>query len=230
MPNRKPQIKLAIVDDHKLFRKGLVSLINIIETENYHILFEAENGKDFIQQMNKKILPDIIVMDIDMPDMDGFETVAWLQDHYPEIPVLVVSMIEKEEAIVRMLKLGVKGYLSKDIEPEDINAALVAIADKGYYYTDFITGKLIHSIRKENENNRQESGAISNKVWRQLTEREREFVKLACSELTYNEIAGKMCLSPKTIDGYRESVFEKFNTKNRIGMVLYAIKNDLVKI
>ena len=100
MPTRSQQIKLAIVDDHKLFRKGLITLIGMAYKNNYLILFEAGSGKEMMSKLDKKALPDIILMDIDMPDMDGFETVAWLQQHYPQIAVLVVSMIEKEEAIV----------------------------------------------------------------------------------------------------------------------------------
>jgi two-component system invasion response regulator UvrY len=231
MPTKKTQIKLAVVDDHRLFRKGLISLINLVDEENYLVLYEAEHGKDLINKIDKKALPDIVIMDIDMREMDGFETVAWLQEHYPEIRILVVSMIEKEEAIVRMLRLGVKGYLSKDIEPEDIHAALKAIVNKGYYYTDFITGKLIHSIQNEHKRDIEgTNSSASDDIWHKLTQREREFIKLACSELTYQEIAAKMFLSPKTVDNYRESLFEKFKVKNRVGLVLYALRNDLVKL
>src|SRR6266536_5097208 len=102
MSFKRTQIKLAIVDDHNLFRKGLITLINLADKNNYIVVFEAENGKDLMTKLDKKVLPDIILMDIDMPDMDGFETVLWLQEHYPSISILVVSMIEKEEAIVRM--------------------------------------------------------------------------------------------------------------------------------
>ena len=229
MPSRKPPIKLAIVDDHKLMRKGLISLINVYENE-YAILFEAGNGREMMANLDKKVLPDIVIMDIDMPDMDGFLTVAWLREHYPQIGILIVSMIQKEEAIVRMLKMGVKGYLSKDIEPEDIQAALKAIFQKGFYYTDFITGKLIHSLQNEDNKAGEGEYTFNHAAWSQLSEREREFIKLSCSELTYPEIAKQMNLSPKTIDGYRENIFEKFNIKNRVGMVLFAIRNGLVKI
>jgi two-component system, NarL family, invasion response regulator UvrY len=231
MPYVQPRIKLAIVDDHKLFRKGLIELINLKDKDRYLILFEAENGNDLIARLDKKALPDIVLLDINMPAMSGFETVAWLQDHYPHIHILVVSMIEKEEAIIRMLKLGVKGYLSKDIEPNDLHEALRAIMAKGYYYTDFITGKLIHSLRNGTPEATEDGQPILNlEIYKQLNERHREFIKRACSELTYTEIAGQMNLSVKTIDGYRDEVFEKFGIKNRVGLVLFALKNGLASL
>jgi two-component system invasion response regulator UvrY len=216
-------LKLAIVDDHRLFRKGLISLIDVATDNTTIVLFEADNGEDLQQKIAPENQPDILLMDINMPGMDGFASVEWLNRHYPLVKVLVVSMIEKEESIVRMLKLGVKGYLGKDVEPKELREALFAIADKGFYYTDFITGKLIHSI----QNNTKEQ---SSDVTKLLNERELEFLRFACSELTYNEIAARMFLSPKTIDGYRGSLFEKLNIKTRVGLALFAVKHGLVSL
>lgn len=214
-------IKLALVDDHKLFRKGLISLIEVLGT-NFQILFEADSGIDLQNKINKQNLPQIILMDVNMPGLDGFAAVQWLKTNYPEVKVLVISMIEKEETIVKMLKLGVKGYLCKDVEPDELHNALLAVANKGYYYTDFITGKLVHSLIHEDQAS--SNGTAS------LNDREREFLKLACTEMTYVEIADKMSLSPKTIDGYRNALFEKLNIKSRVGLVMYAIKNRLVEV
>jgi DNA-binding NarL/FixJ family response regulator len=170
-------------------------------------------------------MPDIVLMDINMPHMDGFETVQWLQVHFPEVKVLVVSMVEKEESILRMLKMGVRGYLSKDVEPTELGAALNAIMNKGFFYTDFITGKLVLAIQNEH------TGEITNEAALNiLTLREKEFLKLACSELTYGDIASQMFLSPKTIDGYRNTLFEKLKVKSRVGMALYAVKYGLVQL
>ncbi len=230
MHHRAPQVKLAIVDDHKLFRKGLEKLIDLDENPQYLILFEAEDGADMIRKIDKKALPDIVIMDIEMPGMDGYETVAWLQDHYPSVQVLVVSMVEKEDAILRMIRLGVKGYLSKDIEPADLHAALKSLAKGNYHYTDFLTGKLIHSVMNADKNGHSAtvSPAISIST---LTPREREFVKYACTtELNYQQIADKMFVAHKTVDGYRESVFDKLKVKSRMGLMLFALKNDLVTI
>lgn len=220
----KEVIRLALVDDHRLFRKGLISLIEMV-CVNCEILFEADNGYDLQQKLSRGNEPDIILMDVNMPQMDGFETAKWLSEQHPLIKILVVSMIEKEESIVRMLKLGVKGYLSKDVEPNELGQALSAIMNKGFYYTDFITGKLVHSLQSENDGYTKSPAAIQS-----MNDREKDFLRLACSELTYNEIAAQMFLSPKTIDGYRNSLFEKLQVKSRVGMALYAVKHGLVQL
>lgn len=220
---RPEAVKLALVDDHTLFRKGLVSLIEMVDP-NYDILFEADNGIDLQHKINPENPPDIILMDITMPGMDGFASVQWLGVHFPLVKILVVSMIEKEETIVRMLKLGVKGYLCKDVEPKELGEALRAVHNKGYYYTDFITGKLVHSLQH---------GAAPESAGNNLhllNDREKTFMQFACSELTYNEIAAKMFLSPKTIDGYRDALFEKLQVKSRVGLALYAVKHGLVTL
>lgn len=222
----KKQLKIAIVDDHNLFRKGLIKLINLGDVQNnYTILFEAENGSDLKEKLSKKCLPDIILMDIDMPDMDGFEAVEWLRKYHPDISILVVSMFESEECILRMMRMGVKGYLSKDIEVEDMHMALEAIVNRGVYYTDLVSGVMAQSIQNS-------FGATNVRLAKtnDLSENEREFLKLACSELTYQQIADRMHLSPKTVDGYRESLFRKFNVKSRVSLAMYAVKNGLVKL
>jgi DNA-binding NarL/FixJ family response regulator len=222
MPSATP-VTLALVDDHKLFRKGLISLIEMV-SDRYTILFEADNGFDLQHKLDKNNLPSIVLMDVNMPGMDGFTTVQWLQEHFPSIKILVVSMIEKEETIVRMLKLGVKGYLCKDVEPAELGEALKAIASKGFYYTDFITGKLVHSLQNGQVDDQR---LVPDDL---MNDREKEFLKLACSELTYQQIADKMFLSPKTIDGYRNALFEKLNVKSRVGLAIYAIKYGFVAL
>ena len=218
----KQIMRLALVDDHTLFRKGLINLIELV-CSDCEILFEADNGVDLQQKITKANEPDILLLDVNMPKMDGFATVQWLTENFPLVKILVVSMVEKEESIVRMLKLGVKGYLSKDVEPQVLGEALNAIMNKGFYYTDFITGKLVHALNSNNNPDKVKTDAM-----RLMNEREKDFLQLACSELTYNEIAGKMFVSPKTVDGYRNALFEKFNVKSRVGLVLFAIKKELV--
>ncbi len=218
------KVKLAIVDDHKLFRDGLAELISGF-TE-YKVIIEADNGLDFIRQLETKGVPDIIMLDINMKEMDGFETAAWLKEHHPQTKILVLSMYENENAIIRMLKFGVKGYVLKDIRKKELQQALSSLVAKGYYYTEMVTGKLIHIINTLDE---QEPGQ-SRKDVVSLTPKEIEFLKLVCSEFTYKEIAEKMCLSIHTIDGYRDALFEKLDIKSRIGLVLYAIKNKIVMV
>jgi DNA-binding NarL/FixJ family response regulator len=217
-------VKLGLVDDHTLFRKGLISLIEIVDSR-YSILFEADNGLQLQQKIDKNNQPDIVIMDVNMPGVDGFSAVQWLRDHYPLVKVLVVSMIVKEETIVKMLRLGVKGYLCKDVEPKDLGEALHSILNRGYYYTDFITGKLVHALQHDTTTEYDTASALN-----LLNDREKEFLVLVCSDYTYNEIAARMFLSPKTIDGYRNALFEKLKVKSRVGLALYAVKHGLVQL
>lgn len=211
---------IAIVDDHNLFRKGMMSLIETFGND-YKVLFEAKSGADFIQKAQEIGLPSILLLDINMPEMDGFEVVEWVNNQHTDISILIVSMVEKEETILRMLKAGVKGYLTKNVDPIELKSALQAITSGNYHYTDFITGKLIHTIQ---------SGGLKHNVMTDLSDREMLFLKLVCSELTYQQIADKMFLSHKTIDGYRNALFEKLKVKSRTGLALFAVKNGLVTI
>ncbi|WP_118973833.1 response regulator transcription factor [Taibaiella koreensis] len=214
-------LHIGLVDDHTLFRKGIISLIEMACTQPVQILFEAANGLELQALIGSATAPDIIIMDINMPDMNGFDSVLWLKETYPAVPVLVLTMMDKEEYIIRMLKMGIKGYLSKDVEPKELGEAIHAVSNNGYYYTDFITGKLISTLQQYDEHGRSLSP---------LNERETEFLRLACSEYTYYEIAALMHLSPKTVDGYRKALFEKLSVKNRVGLALYAVKHDIVKL
>lgn len=226
MLSSKKVIDIAIVDDHNLFRKGLIKLINIGDKEGkYRILFEAISGKELIQKL-KNPIPDIIIMDIDMPDMDGHESVAFLKKYHPDINILVVSMFESKEHVVRMLRQGVNGYLSKDIEVEDMHMALESIVTRGSYYSDFIAGVMADAIK----NNDLDGSAEASDGWTDLNEKERQFIKLACTDLTYVQIADEMFMSPKTIDGYREHLFKRFDVKNRVGLAMYAVRKGLVKV
>jgi two-component system invasion response regulator UvrY len=213
---------VVLVDDHVLLRNGLANLIESFG--NYRVLFEADNGKDFIEKLNPGILPDVVLMDINMQEMDGYETSLWLNDNHPHIKVLALSMYDNENAIIRMFKAGAKGYILKDCEPAELKAALDAVVTKGFYYSEMVTGKLIHTINTLDEKDHY----IKN--INKLHDREIMFLKLACTELTYKEIADKMFLSPRTIDGYRDDLFQKLNVKTRVGLVMYAIKNGVITL
>ena len=215
------KIKVALADDHILLRNGLAGLINSFD--DYTVIFEADNGADFQKKIQKGNEPELVLMDINMPGMDGFATAEWLRQNYPLTKVLALSMYDNENSIIRMFKAGAKGYILKDSEPAELKTALDSIMQKGYYYSELVTGKLIHSINISNQNG---NGNKTN----QLNDRETEFLKLAATELTYKEIAEKMNLSPRTIDGYRDALFEKLELKSRVGLVLYAIKNGIVVV
>ena len=217
-----PVANVVLIDDHILLRKGLCELIRGFL--DYEVLFEANNGKDFIEKLNPDMLPAVVLMDINMPKMDGYETAQWIKTNHPEIKVLALSMYDNEIAIIRMFKAGAKGYILKDCDPSDLKGALHAVLTKGFYYSEMVTGSLIYSINKLGEDDNQTKETAN------LSEREISFLKLVCTELTYKEIAEKMFLSPRTIDGYRDILFQRLNIKTRVGLVLYAIKNGIVSL
>ncbi|TWJ03543.1 LuxR family two component transcriptional regulator [Mucilaginibacter frigoritolerans] len=208
-------IKITLVDDHRLFRSGIASLINNLN--GYSVLFEAANGEELTQKITPRNKPDIVLLDINMPVMDGTHTARWLHDVYPEIHIIVLSMHEDPEKVLTMLKLGVKGYLLKDAEPHEFEQALRKVAKGEVYYPEFVTRLLLSSFS-------QSASEVK------LNTRELEFLKLASTELTYKEIADQMNISVRTVDGYRDALFEKLHVKSRVGLVLYAIKNKMIDL
>lgn len=213
---------IVIVDDHTMFRKGLIALINLFP--NYKVLFDASNGKDFINQLKPKSIPDILLLDIAMPEMDGYLTANWVKANYPEIKILALSTMDAETAIIKMIKNGAKGYVLKDAEPQELKQALDDVLNKGFYYNDLVSRKIIQSVNllvdEKTELN----------TFAKLSDRELNFLQLACSEKKYTEIAKEMFVSERTVDGYREALFKKLNVTSRVGLVIYAIKNEIVKL
>lgn len=215
------KIKVALADDHVLLRNGLAGLVTKL---GYTVLFECNNGKDLVSKLNKDDLPDIILMDINMPEMDGYDATLWMKNNYPLTHVLALSMYDDESAIIRMLRNGAKGYIMKDADPMELKKAIDDVITKGVHYSELVTGRLLHSIYQVDE------PTNGTKQMLNLNEREIEFLKLASTEMTYKEIADNMHLSPRTIDGYRDALFEKLNIRNRVGLVLFAIKHSIVQV
>jgi two-component system, NarL family, invasion response regulator UvrY len=212
--------KIVIADDHALVAQALAGLIQ--RMEDYEVMYEVENGLELTEKFKENLIPDIVLLDINMPEMDGYETALWLKNNYPEVRVLALSMYDKEEAIVGMLRNGAKGYLLKGCRSSELKLALDSIMEKGFYYTEYITDKLLKSLNPEQvKNPLLELG---------LNDRETEFIRLACTELTYTEIADKMCCSPRTVDGYREQSFQKLNVKTRVGIAMEAMKLGIVSL
>jgi two-component system, NarL family, invasion response regulator UvrY len=216
---KKAKIQVAIVDDHALMSKALVKFISSFD--EYTVVFEAENGRAMTGFMQKHVIPDIVLLDINMPVMDGYETAAWLRKHHPHVKVLSLSMNSDETSIIRMLRLGAKGYITKNAEPDELKLALDSVYQKNFYLSDYISGKVISGLNRD-------LGRIEEPIV--LSEKEREFLQLLCSELTYRDIATQMSVSNRTIEDYRHSIFEKMHVKTRVGVVLYAIKHEMVAI
>ncbi|MBO9657247.1 MAG: response regulator transcription factor [Chitinophagaceae bacterium] len=219
MAKTKQKIQVAIADDHSLLRNALAKLIGTFE--GYTVIFEADNGKDLRTKIMHNVVPDIVLLDINMPEMDGFETTQWLHKTYPHIKILALSMLSDEKTIIKMFRLGAKGYLLKNTDPAELKQALDSIVDKSVYLSEYVSGKLVMGLHQEAEPTEKEVV---------LQEKEREFLRWVCSELSYKEIAEKMFLSPRTIDDYRQSLFNKLKVHSRVGLVMYAIKNGVVEI
>jgi len=208
-------IKIAIVDDHSLFRSGLASLLS--EFEQLHIAFEAVNGSDLQGKIAKHSDTQVVLMDINMPVIDGVAATKWIKEHYPNTYVLALSMFEDEKSIITMIKAGASGYLLKESKSTEVLSAIRTIIEKGFYINELVSGRLFVSIKNEDQKHL-------------LTEKELTFLQHCSTELTYKEIAGLMNVSPRTVDNYRESLFAKLNLKSRTGLVVYGIKNNLIKI
>ncbi len=208
---------VVIVEDYILLSQAISELVNSFE--NFEVAYICRNGKELITKIRSyPTLPDIVLMDVNMPIMNGIEATQYLTEHYPSINVIALSVVEDDQTIIKMLKAGAKGYLLKDVEKDTLEFALNEVIKNGYYHTKNVSNILINSLNKN------DADAI------ELKEREIEFIKLVCTELTYKEIADKMFLSPKTIDGYRDTLFDKLQVKNRIGLVVYAIKHKIFKL
>jgi DNA-binding NarL/FixJ family response regulator len=213
------KVNIAIVDDHTLFRQGLAHLLT--ESDEINILFDADNGADMIKKLNADSLPDVILMDITMPIMDGYETTRWLKENYPQINVLALSMFEEDKRIIGMLKSGAGGYMLKQSKAADLVSAIQGIAAQSFYINELVSGKLLRNIQNNQPVKNTPIGLSTNEL---------KFLELCCSDFTYKQIADMMHLSPHTIDNYREALFQKFEVKSRTGLVISALKNELIKI
>lgn len=211
-------IQVGIVDDHQLFVKSLGLMLATFN--NYEVFIEAYNGKDLIEKLQQKnSLPDIMLIDVNMPHMNGFETAKWLHEHHPSIKLVALSMNDNDLIIIDMIKAGCCAYLLKDTHPNELEKALNEIVTKGYYNGDV-----------SNINFRRLLLAEEKKLALNLTDKEKEFLQLACSDMTYKQIAHLMNVSERTVDGFRESLFSKLNVQSRVGLCLEAVRRELVKL
>jgi DNA-binding NarL/FixJ family response regulator len=205
---------IAIIDDHILIAKAITGIIE--NFKQFNVLYECENGKVLIEKLKvKKNIPDIVLLDISMPIMDGFATAEWLRDNHPQILVMALSMQDDEQSLIKMVKAGAKGYLLKNVHPTELEKGLDALVKNGTYFPEWAASKVFMSLSKPSINNDNFS----------ITEREKEFLQYSITEMSYKEIAEKMFCSPRTVESYRDSLFEKLDLKSRVGLAVFAMKN-----
>lgn len=211
----EPAILIAIADDHAVVRDSISNMVSGFG--KFRVIIKAGNGKELIEQLKKaNPFPEICILDIQMPEMNGYETMEYIRKHWPDLKVLALSMLEDEFAIIRMLKLGASGYLSKASDMEELQKALVYIHEKGYYSSEFIASNYFRSIKNDKP-------PTTN-----ITDRQMEFLKYCCTELSMKEIADKMSISTSTALSYRNALCDKLNLTTRQGLAIYAIKSGIV--
>lgn len=208
---------IVIVDDHILIAKALRSII--CNFNQFEVLYECQNGKELQEKLNTETnIPTVVLLDISMPIMDGFETAKWLKENHPEVLIMTLSMQDDEQSLIKMIKNGAKGYLLKNAHPTELENALNLLVKNGYYYPDWAANRLFANIN---------NNAVVEETELNFSDREREFLKYTVTELTYKEIAAKMCCSPRTVEGYRDNLCEKLDLKSRVGLAVFAIKNGI---
>lgn len=213
-------IKVALVDDHQLFRKGLTAILNA--NPKLVIVLEADNGHSLLEQLDDAPKPDVFVLDLEMPVMDGMQTLTALRKRDPEAKVVLLTMHTDERFVVHFMESGANSYLLKSTSPQEVEEAIVKVHEAGFYFNDSVSQAMLKGLQKKNQDTPSLPGGES------LAEREIEVLKLICMELTTPEIGEKMFLSPRTIEGYRKKLLEKTGAKNTAGLVLFAVRAGLV--
>ncbi|MBL7749686.1 MAG: response regulator transcription factor [Chitinophagaceae bacterium] len=216
---QQPIIKISLSDDHVLLRNALASLIDSFG--DCQVIHQSGTGKELTEHILAGEVPDVAILDLNMPEMDGFETATWLHQHAPAVQVLMLTMYDSELSLIRLLQAGVKGFLKKDVHPSELKFAIQSVVQSGFYYSVHTTGKLVNLFR----NNTDGSNGLQKTM---LTDSEMEFLKLACTDLTYKEIAQKMHLNPRSVDNLRDLLFVKLNVKSRVGLAMVALRHGVV--
>lgn len=213
-------IKVAIADDHKIFRKGVI--LSLKPYHNIHFVLEAENGEELIQGV-EGAKPDIILMDLKMPVKDGIETTKYLNKHFPEIRILILTMYEDERFVGHLMDSGANGYLLKSTDPEEIKQGIMDVMRTGFYLNNFVNRVLI----KKNYSKQKFNPNLNSEVV--ISDREKEVLSLVCLEYTAQEIAQKMDISARTVEAIKDRLMERFGVKNSVGLVFFAMKNSLIE-
>lgn len=211
-------IKIAIADDYKIYRDGLKLCFNA--DPNLQVIFEADNGEDLIEAL-KTQQPDIIIMDLNMPLLDGMEATKQIRKKYEQIKILVITMYDNDKFIINLMEIGAHGYLLKNAEPKEIIKAIYSVCENGYYFNDLVNKALLKKLVMKNNL----KPSFNHNI--ELTEREQEVLKMICEEKTAAEIGKEIFLSPRSVEGIRTRLIEKVGVRNTAGLVMFAVKNGL---
>ncbi len=211
-------ISYIIADDHEIFRNGILNILN--KDHKLKCLGEAENGNELL---NLLIIskPDIILLDLKMPEMDGLAAIGHIQQLYPTIKILVLTMYDEEEVILHLLDKGVNGYLVKTTKPSEIIRAIYRVYEEDYYLSDLVSRLMLKSRKQQSEL------PLKHKKNIELKDKEKEILRLICLELTTAEIGKKVYLSPRTVEGIRRNLLEKIGVRSSTGLIIYAVKNGI---
>ena len=215
-----PAIKYAIADDHKIFRQGLRFALS--DESAIECIGEADNGISLLQLLEKE-QPDVVLLDLKMPEMDGMQTTQEIRKLYPDMKIIMLTMFDDEHFIIHLMENGANGYLIKNAEPDEIKTAIRSAYETGYYFNDLVSNTMLKSLVKK------EKASPRFKPEIKLNEREPEVLKLICQEHTAAEIGEKVFLSARTVEGIRANLLEKIGVRNTAGLVLYAVKNGIVE-
>lgn len=221
--NITPKIKLAIADDQVLFLKGLRALLTSFE--EIDLIIEATNGAELLEAIDHE-RPDVILLDLRMPVMDGLEATEKIRATYPDIKIILLTTYDEEYLINNLMKVGANGYLVKNEELEVLLEAIHTVMAKGYYFNDYVSKALLSNVKKKNKEIR---------PWRiaenlQLTKREMEVLHLICRAFTSAEIAEELFISIRTVENHRKSLLSKTGMRNTAGLIIYAIRDKLIEI
>ncbi|WPV00542.1 response regulator transcription factor [Mucilaginibacter sp. cycad4] len=212
-------IKIAIADDYTIYRDGLK--IGLTQDENLEVILEAADGEDLIKGIETN-MPDVIIMDLKMPVMDGMEATKLIKKTYPDIKILVVTMYDDEKFVIHLMEIGANGYLLKNAEAEEIRKAIYSVHETGYYFNSIVSNALLKKlVIKGNIKPSFKEGV-------ELTEREQDVLKLICAEKTANEMGKQLFLSPRSVEGIRQRLIDKVGVRNTAGLVMFAVKNGII--
>ena len=219
------KIKIALCDDHTLFRVGMSIILG--QVHDVELILEAANGQELIDRMPGK-MPDVVLLDLQMPVLDGTATADYIRAHWPLVKIIVLTMHDEDRMVLHLLEKGVSGYLLKDAEAGEVETAIRKVMDEGVYLNEFVSRAMLRKMTNKTRVDKPTTTYYNSKIL--LSEREREVLTFICEGMSTNEISEKVFLSPRTVEGHRLRILEKTGTKNTAGMVAYAFKNNLVSI